>query len=260
MSIYGRDRPRILNLVQFAQEFLRRNPQYRADYQALMVAGGAPAGNQEAMARDWGLRVPVSPHKPAWVEPAIWSPTAAPTTLTLVGAVPDAPFGFQGADIILADHGLSDGRHILIHDDERPYQLFLPGKVCEETFYQIIRDQQIGLRLTEILRLERKLAGLAPEPCALRPTEFQNYRLNLLLDILDAKYGSGRGMLATYDLAQAVIYPGMMIGRGAEWKASSQRRRTQRLIEEAEGLMNGGYKRLLQGAPWQLSRSLSGRR
>lgn len=260
MSIYGRDRPRILNLVQFAQEFLRRNPQYRADYQALMAAEGAPAGDQEAMARYWGLRVPVSPHKPAWVAPAIWAPIAAPTTLTLVGGVPDAPFGFQGVGVILADHGFSDGRHILISDDERPYQIFLPGKICDETFYQVIRDDQIGLRLTEIVRLERKLAGLAPMPCALRPTEFQNYRLNLLLDILDARYGGGRAMLATYDVAQAVIYPGMMIGRGAEWKASSQRRRTQRLIEEAEGLMNGGYKRLLQGAPWHLFRSLGGRR
>lgn len=258
MSIYRRERPRILNLVQFAQEFLRRNPQYRADYQALMVAGGAPAGDQEAMARDWGLRVPVSPHKPAWVAPAIWSPNAAPTTLTLVGAVPDVPFGFQGVDVILADYGLSDGRHIVIGDDERPYQIFLPGKLCEETFYQITRDHQIGLRLTEIVRLERKLAGLAPGPCALRPTEFQNYRLNLLLDILDARYGSGRAMLTTYDLAQAVIYPGMKMGRGAEWKASSQRRRTQRLIEEAEGLMNGGYKRLLHRGAWQLSHSLGG--
>lgn len=258
MSIYRRERPRILNLVQFAQEFLRRNPQYRADYQALMVAGGAPAGDQEAMARDWGLRVPVSPHKPAWVAPAIWSPNAAPATITLVGAVPDAPLGLQGVDAILVDHGLSDGRHILIGDHERPYQIFLPGKFCEEAFYQVIRDDQIGLRLTEILRLERKLAGLAPRPCPLRPTEFQNYRLNLLLDILDARYGSGRAMLTTYDLAQAVIYPGMKIGRGAEWKASSQRRRTQRLIEEAEGLMNGGYKRLLRRGAWQLSHSLGG--
>ncbi|MBK6706242.1 MAG: DUF2285 domain-containing protein [Sphingomonadales bacterium] len=39
----------------------------------------------------------------------------------------------------------------------------------------------------------------------------------------------------------------MTIGRGAAWKASSERRRTQRLIREAEALAAGGYRALLKG-------------
>ncbi|MDD3799486.1 MAG: DUF2285 domain-containing protein [Novosphingobium sp.] len=37
------------------------------------------------------------------------------------------------------------------------------------------------------------------------------------------------------------------MGRGNEWKSSAERRRTQRLIDEALALMDGGYRALLRG-------------
>jgi hypothetical protein len=54
---------------------------------------------------------------------------------------------------------------------------------------------------------------------------------------------------SSHAVARRVIYPGMTIGRGMDWKSSTQRRRTQRLIEEAFALMNGGYRLLLKGQP-----------
>ncbi|WP_348638147.1 DUF2285 domain-containing protein [Blastomonas fulva] len=80
-----------------------------------------------------------------------------------------------------------------------------------------------------------------------QPTEFQHQRLQLLCDILDLVAVSGAESLSTHELAFRRIYPGMTIGRGAEWKSSSHRRRTQRLIAEARALMNGGYRALLAG-------------
>lgn len=47
---------RNLDFAGFAQEFLRRNPAYRQDYQAL--AYDLPISAQEVMARRWGLCFP----------------------------------------------------------------------------------------------------------------------------------------------------------------------------------------------------------
>lgn len=71
----------------------------------------------------------------------------------------------------------------------------------------------------------------------------------MLLDILDAQLVPDEARPSTHEIAGRLIYPRLAIGRGAEWKASSERRRTQRLIDEALGLMNGGYRTLLQGRP-----------
>ncbi|MDE2562746.1 MAG: hypothetical protein KGL48_10930 [Sphingomonadales bacterium] len=48
---------RNLDFAGFAQEFLRRNPAYRKDYQAISrnSARGMPTAEQEVMARRWGL-------------------------------------------------------------------------------------------------------------------------------------------------------------------------------------------------------------
>lgn len=45
-----------LDFAGFAQEFLRRNPDYVRNYRAL---GSAPPDDQEVMARRWGLCFPV---------------------------------------------------------------------------------------------------------------------------------------------------------------------------------------------------------
>lgn len=47
-----------LDFPGFAQEFLRRNPEYRRDYESVMSdAEGNPTA-QEGMARRWGLCFP----------------------------------------------------------------------------------------------------------------------------------------------------------------------------------------------------------
>lgn len=55
--------PRALDFAEFAQEFLRRNPLYRAQFRAVMSIAPGPAGDlaREEMARSWGLAFPVPP-------------------------------------------------------------------------------------------------------------------------------------------------------------------------------------------------------
>lgn len=125
--------------------------------------------------------------------------------------------------------------------------------------YVIPRDGAMVRRAEATRRLDLRLSGVPPGRCpgAMRPTAFQARRLYLLLDILDALLVPDGPRPSTHEIADRLIYPRLAIGRGSEWKASSERRRTQRLIDEALALMNGGYRALLQGRPAGATKSTS---
>ncbi|ODU34717.1 MAG: hypothetical protein ABS88_01790 [Sphingopyxis sp. SCN 67-31] len=112
----------------------------------------------------------------------------------------------------------------------------------------ILRDSLVGLRREAAARFDRWL-GDAPGPpsAGFLPTAYQARRLGTMLAILDLLHGPGGAGVTSHDVARLIIYPRLSVGRGAEWKSSSERRRTQRLIEEARGLMQGGYRALLAG-------------
>lgn len=150
--------------------------------------------------------------------------------------------------MILADRALSDGRHLVLGDVDGPHHLWLratrPGQPLA---YIIVRDPAIEVRRQAAWRLDRRIGGAPPmrSAGAFRPTPFQRQRLDLLLDILDMTQTQPRP--TSHDIARRLIYPGMSLGRGMEWKSSTERRRTQRLIEEALALMREGYRTLLRG-------------
>ncbi|KUO56524.1 MAG: hypothetical protein APF78_09345 [Sphingomonadales bacterium BRH_c3] len=56
------DEYRNYDLADFAQEFLRRNPEYGAQYEQLRIAGCLDPGSMACrqMAYPWGLEFPVS--------------------------------------------------------------------------------------------------------------------------------------------------------------------------------------------------------
>lgn len=186
-------------------------------------------------------------------EPALWSPFVSPATVILDAAPPgiaDAPpFDIADWPIVLADRTLSDGRHVVLGDIDGPHHLWLrdtlPGQPLA---YVIVRDLAVEARHRAAWRLDRRLAGAPPSRRngAFRPTPFQRRRLDLLLDILDMLQALGPKP-TSHEVARHLIYPGMTIGRGMEWKSSTERRRTQRLIDEALALMHGGYRTLLHG-------------
>jgi len=123
-----------------------------------------------------------------------------------------------------------------------------PGPAGRSLAYIIIRDDALVLRQAMVRRFEQRMrdgrAGRSPP--GLCPTPFQRQRLSMLLDILDAAGTRDGAALTTYEIARRHVYARLQVGRGSEWKSSSQRRRTQRLIDEARALMEGGYRRLLR--------------
>lgn len=139
---------------------------------------------------------------------------------------------------------------MVLGDVDGPHRLWVRGGAAGcPLAYVIVRDDAIELRQNAMRRLDRRLSGAPPvRPLpGLQPTTFQRQRLSMLLAILDAVLGQDEARLTTHEIARRHVYAGMRIGRGNEWKSSSERRRTQRLIDEAVALMQGGYRRLLRG-------------
>jgi hypothetical protein len=106
-------------------------------------------------------------------------------------------------------------------------------------------DEDFELRLSAAARLFRRLRGVSsgPPPPRLGVTTFQRSRLALLLNVFD-RLGGGA---SKREIASGLIYPGLDPGSAAEWKASAERRRTQRLCDEARAMVAAGYRRLLGG-------------
>ncbi len=69
--------------------------------------------------------------------------------------------------------------------------------------------------------------------------------LHLLLAILDALSRAPEGVMLK-DIAGTIVYRGLSAQRAIDWKSSSQRRQTQRLVVEARRMASHGYLGLLR--------------
>ena len=70
------------------------------------------------------------------------------------------------------------------------------------------------------------------------PTDYQRRKLAALLAILDARAEEA----SARDLAFGLIYRNSTPLRGADWKASGEKRHTLRLLRTALNLRAGGYR------------------
>ena len=197
---------------------------------------------------------PCPPDLSAQKTPAFWAADACGFVIIL-DAVPERWGGRAITSLIrslhlIAEQKLRTGHHLVLSDGENLHRLCLRTVQRERSLAFVIPcDQLAEVRLATSAVLNQAAGGRSfGEPVGLSvPTEFQRQRLELLCDILDLAVIPEGVRLTSHELACRRIYPGMTIGRGAEWKSSSQRRRTQRLICEARAMMNNGYRALLTG-------------
>jgi hypothetical protein len=138
-----------------------------------------------------------------------------------------------------------DGRHLILADPEGDQRLWLRAEDQRAAAVVLPLDESFELRLGAAFRLLQRLRGdaAAPQPPHLAPTRFQRLRLALLINIVD-RLAAGS---SKREIARALIYPGLDPGPAAAWKASSERRRTLRLCDEARAMVTAGYRRLLRG-------------
>jgi len=197
---------------------------------------------------------PCPPDLSAQEAPAFWAADAC-GFVTILDAAPDRFKGRSAISLIaplrmIAEQKLRSGHHMVLSDGQMLHRLCLLTGLNERSLAFVIPcDQLASVRLSAsaVLNCPPVDFGSGEPAGLLIPTEFQRQRLELLCDILDLAVISDGVRLTSHELACQRIYPGMTIGRGAEWKSSSQRRRTQRLIGEARAMMNSGYRALLAG-------------
>lgn len=163
----------------------------------------------------------------------------------------DPPIGAELAPR-LAERGVVHragigGYCYILPDRGAPRRIWLRSAPLGASLAAVIPfDGMTEIRIQAVHDLARWLQGAPSSPPAASPTVYQAQRLDLLLAILDLRADA---KVTSHEVARRVVYPRMTIGRGAAWKASAERRRTQRLIREAEALAGGGYRALLKGRP-----------
>lgn len=155
------------------------------------------------------------------------------------------PVDLEAIGSIVADRTLADGRHVVLDDANVRHRLWLcTAQTDRPTAFIVPADHNAPMRLDATQRFEHRLRELTTRPArpAFRPTRFQRRRLTQLLRLAEA----ARMGASIRDMAMHIVFPHMAALPGAAWKASSERRHTQRLLGEAVALTRGGYRTLLQ--------------
>jgi hypothetical protein len=162
--------------------------------------------------------------------PAVFRTARRLEQLDLTHATLHAQPGGEGA-IILAD---PDGDHHLVAgaiDPAQPLAVLLP------------LDDNFHIRAEAALRFQRLLFGRAagPLPRALTLTPRHRLRLVRMVRALDGRFSG-----ASYREIAGVLFDTPRQS-ATEWKTSSIRAQTIRLVKDAQAMMHGGYLRLLAG-------------
>ena len=155
------------------------------------------------------------------------------------------PVDIEVSGLIRRAGDADDGRHLIIAAPEGDHRLWM--RSCAGTPMAVVLplDDEFDLRVGAAIRFFRSLRGEPPGalPPRLHVTPFQRARLALLLAIFDRLLAGA----SKREIARDIIYPEHESASAAEWKGSNERRRTQRLCDEAKAMVAAGYRRLLGG-------------
>ena len=147
---------------------------------------------------------------------------------------------------IVADHITSTGRYIVIAGPHGKHRIWLNSDCLKVGYAYIVpSDQGFAVRMAATRFFERHLRGFpdSDPPAELGLTARRHRKMALMLRLIDADHAH----ITRREMAFTLVYPRLEPLVGPAWKCSSERRRTQRLIDEAIGMMHGGYRALLQG-------------
>ena len=135
----------------------------------------------------------------------------------------------------------SDGLHYVLTSTFGRYRLWQSDlAVGLSRAFLVPDDAFASMRSEALYRFQLARAGrrAALQTSNISPSEYQRRRLANMLAMLD-----GREAGATIrELAFTLVYPNSRLLRGAEWKASGEKRHVLRLLRSALKLRGGGYR------------------
>lgn len=220
----------------FAWEFLRRNPRYRAAARARTSTRAFDDVHGEEVARPWGLQFVADPNLPAQVADVFWRPEVAPAlVVTLEPSFSPAASPLRlGGNVALQRRG-SDGLHLKLRSGLQA--VVREGDLTTPLAVVLPISAQFSAGLRAARGLHRAMAG-APAPLD-DLTPQQQLRLERTLIALD-----GAASQRSYrDIANQVFGPARVASES--WKTSTVRDAAIRLVRAGRRLMDGGYLRLL---------------
>jgi hypothetical protein len=221
-----------LTVPDLAWEFLRRNADYRVEFARVR-------GRSSQIDGRWGLRFGVDPDVSAPEADVFWRADVAPG---LVVPFDEDRQAVAGEARSWRPSGESrraeDGLHVRLPEG---LQLQYRGSAKPDGPLLVVLsfDQDFGLRVRAVERLNRTVEGLAPPPSHI--TGAQRERLAKSLLALD-------GALAgeSYRAIAGLVFGQGVVEREA-WRTSSVRAATIRLVQAGRDLMRGGYLKILRG-------------
>ncbi|MBD3774937.1 MAG: DUF2285 domain-containing protein [Rhodobacteraceae bacterium] len=153
-------------------------------------------------------------------------------------------FACIGESQLLGDCSHGDVRHVVLSRGVHRYRLQLsdPPQHSVYPVFPLMADPLFAMRVLA-------LAGLNKAEPAFYPTAYRRHRFCLLLRILDLVEANADRPPSLRTIAAKAVFPGRNFGPAIEWKSSSHRRQTQRLVASARHMAQSGYRRLLLGDP-----------
>lgn len=187
---------------------------------------------------------PFDPSRTAVQQPALWKDSWCAGVVIHLGVTVPLPAG----DIIAEFREGRDRHLVLLAGGSRHRMVARQAESGCRQGYLLPADNCLRIRALAVSTLhEISTSSLAASPQPMpRPTDYQRYRLDLMLRLLDLRddlSGPGLGMR---EIA-ATAFGGDVAGlRAIDWKTSSERRRLQRLLAAARYIAAGGYRDLLR--------------
>jgi len=236
-ALGARSAGELRSISDYAWEFLRRNPDYRADF--LRSAAGARGEEGGALDPRWGLLFPADPASPPGSAEVYWDPNVAPG-LVIPLAVNHSAAGRPAPRLTPASAPRHAGEDLHLQMGGG-LQLLLRGEARPEGRLVVVLalDEDFGLRVRAVQALHRAVSGgRAPRS---RLTRAQRARLDHCLQALD-----GALERQSYRTIAQTLFGSGVVQRET-WKTSSARAVTIRLVRSGKALMRGGYLKLLRG-------------
>lgn len=225
-----------LSRSDFAWEFLRRNPRYRAVARARSSTRAFDDHHGEEVARPWGLQFVADPSLPAQIADVFWRPEIAPAlVVTLEPSLSPAASPLRLGGAVALQRKGSDGLHLKLRSGIQA--VVREGDLSTPLAVVLPISGQFSASLRAARSLHRALAG-APAPLD-DLTPQQHLRLERTLVALD-----GAASQQSYRDIACQVFGHARVSTEA-WRTSSVRDAAIRLVRAGRRLMDGGYLRLL---------------
>lgn len=192
----------------------------------------------------------VDPSRGADVCPAFWRPEGNPGVIVAaLSAECGSPFeaAFHQRAVVM-EMMTEAGRHLVLAGQHARHRIVITDH-SDHAGYIVRADRAMPLALAALSAFheDRCSPRAAAARAILTPSANQRRRLALLLSILDRLEQPASGAATTRQIASELVFPGWTFERAIDWKSSSHRRQTQRLVAEARRMMATGYRDLLRG-------------